>query len=99
MGTTWVSNHLFETGHLCPGTGENGSWKNIPDPSGVDQKRRSEALRTRPRYIDHVWMKILTVDGKKARGELDQIVLGHTLRNIFYRIPKGRQPCDDVSNS
>ncbi|CAH2229944.1 jg14017 [Pararge aegeria aegeria] len=35
-------------------------------------------------------------DGKKARGELDQIVLEHTLRNISYRIPKGRQPCDDV---
>ncbi|CAH2217853.1 jg7822 [Pararge aegeria aegeria] len=38
-------------------------------------------------------------DGKKARGELDQIVLEHTLRNISYRIPKDRQPCDDVPNS
>ncbi|CAH2217811.1 jg22776, partial [Pararge aegeria aegeria] len=38
-------------------------------------------------------------DVKKARGELDQIVLEHTLRNISYKIPKGRQPCDDVPNS
>ncbi|CAH2226874.1 jg17123 [Pararge aegeria aegeria] len=37
-------------------------------------------------------------DGKKARGELDQIVLEHTLRNISYRI-KGRKPCDDAQNS
>ncbi|CAH2207987.1 jg18676 [Pararge aegeria aegeria] len=35
-------------------------------------------------------------DSKKARGEL---VLEHTLRNISYRIPKGRQPCHDVPNS
>ncbi|CAH2217507.1 jg25410 [Pararge aegeria aegeria] len=27
------------------GTGEYGSWKGIPDPSGADQKRRCEALR------------------------------------------------------
>ncbi|CAH2232119.1 jg20794 [Pararge aegeria aegeria] len=33
-------------------------------------------------------------DSKKERGELDQIVLEQTLRNISYRIPKGRQPCD-----
>ncbi|CAH2207695.1 jg5082 [Pararge aegeria aegeria] len=38
-------------------------------------------------------------DGKIARGELDQRVLDHSLRNISYRIPKGRQPCDDVPNS
>ncbi|CAH2230032.1 jg20242 [Pararge aegeria aegeria] len=38
-------------------------------------------------------------DGKKAWGELDQIVLEHTLRNISYRTPKGRQPCYDVPNS
>ncbi|CAH2225619.1 jg17859 [Pararge aegeria aegeria] len=38
-------------------------------------------------------------DDKKARGEIDQIVLEHTLRKISYRIPKGRQPCDDVPNS
>ncbi|CAH2217209.1 jg11554 [Pararge aegeria aegeria] len=31
-------------------------------------------------------------DGKKVRGELDQKVLDHTLRNIPNR-PKGRQPC------
>ncbi|CAH2211210.1 jg22539 [Pararge aegeria aegeria] len=38
-------------------------------------------------------------DGKKVRGELDQTVLEHTLRNISYRIPKGRQPCADAPNS
>ncbi|CAH2241195.1 jg3260 [Pararge aegeria aegeria] len=27
-------------------------------------------------------------DGKKARGELDEIVLEHTLQNISYRTPK-----------
>ncbi|CAH2254758.1 jg15373 [Pararge aegeria aegeria] len=35
-------------------------------------------------------------DGGKARGEVDQIVLEYTLRNMSYRIPKGTQPCDDV---
>ncbi|CAH2265672.1 jg4922 [Pararge aegeria aegeria] len=32
----------------------------------------------------------------KVRGELDQTVLQRTLRNISYRIPKSRQPCDDA---
>ncbi|CAH2235977.1 jg4313 [Pararge aegeria aegeria] len=35
-------------------------------------------------------------DGKKAKG----VYLEQTaLRNISYRIPKGRQPCDDVPYS
>ncbi|CAH2269866.1 jg21697 [Pararge aegeria aegeria] len=69
-------------------TGENGSWMSIPDPSGADQKRRCEALRTRPRYIDHADpYGASRFDGEKARGELDQIVLEHTLRNKSYRIP------------
>ncbi|CAH2264985.1 jg5048 [Pararge aegeria aegeria] len=37
--------------------------------------------------------------GKEVRGELDQTVLEHTLRNIFYRIQKGRQPCHDAPYS
>ncbi|CAH2241197.1 jg3262 [Pararge aegeria aegeria] len=50
----------FEVTHIV-GTGENGSWKSIPDPSSADQKRRCEVLRTLSRYIDHVGMQILTV--------------------------------------
>ncbi|CAH2238332.1 jg17489 [Pararge aegeria aegeria] len=38
-------------------------------------------------------------DGKNVRGEIDQTVLEHTLRNISYRKIKGRQPCDDAPNS
>ncbi|CAH2244450.1 jg1514 [Pararge aegeria aegeria] len=52
------------------GTGDNGSWKSIPDPSDADQKRRCEAHRTRPRYIDHVGMQITEPRGSmvKRRG-------------------------------
>ncbi|CAH2240891.1 jg9628 [Pararge aegeria aegeria] len=50
-------------------TGEYGS---IPAPSGADQKRRCEALRTRPRYIDHVGIQILTVPrGSMLSGSSD----------------------------
>ncbi|CAH2236977.1 jg9470 [Pararge aegeria aegeria] len=38
-----------------------GKWKLERDPSGADQKRRCEALRTRPRYINHIETQILTV--------------------------------------
>ncbi|CAH2234127.1 jg5828 [Pararge aegeria aegeria] len=50
------------------GTGENRSWKGIPDLSGADQKRRFEALRTHPLYIDHVGMQILTVPCGSEKG-------------------------------
>ncbi|CAH2267517.1 jg22605 [Pararge aegeria aegeria] len=86
------------------GTGENGSWKGIPDPSGAN---RSETMTRSASYASAVYRRrrasdpyaASRFDGKKARGELDQIVLEHTLRNISYRKPKGRQPCDDKLSS
>ncbi|CAH2244907.1 jg22334 [Pararge aegeria aegeria] len=84
------------------GTEENGSWKSISDPNGgPETKMRSASYASavyRPRR-DADDYGTSRFDGKKAKGELDQIVLEHTLRNISYGIPKGRQPCDDVSNS
>ncbi|CAH2246321.1 jg20087 [Pararge aegeria aegeria] len=53
-------------GQPVRGTGENGSWKGTPDCCGADQRRRYEALCTRPRYINHVG--ILTV----PRGSIYQ---------------------------
>ncbi|CAH2237954.1 jg4648 [Pararge aegeria aegeria] len=68
---------------------------------GSETKMRSASYASavyRPRRDAHPY-GASRFDGKKARGELDQIVLEHTLRNKSYRIPKGRQPCDDVPNS
>ncbi|CAH2229633.1 jg27449 [Pararge aegeria aegeria] len=56
--------------------------------SVVYQPRRYKDTYGSPRY-----------DGKKVRGELDQTVLEHTVRNISYRIPKSRQPCDGAPKS
>ncbi|CAH2270076.1 jg16536 [Pararge aegeria aegeria] len=81
--------HCRFKGTNIEGTGENRSWKGIPDPSGADQKQRCEALRTHPR--DAGPYDAARFDGKKVRGELYQTVLEHTVRNISYRIPKGSQ--------
>ncbi|CAH2256759.1 jg10977 [Pararge aegeria aegeria] len=84
-------------GKFCKsGTGENGSWKGIPDPSGADEMRSASYASAVYRRRDADPYGTSRFDGKKAKGELDQTVLEHTLRNISYRIPKGRQPCDDV---
>ncbi|CAH2245611.1 jg6536 [Pararge aegeria aegeria] len=84
VNITWVGEHADTTmfiderlAAITPdGTGENGSWKSIPDPGGADQKRRCEALRTRPRYIDHVGMQIPTV----PRGHHHVVIMGKPYR-------------------
>ncbi|CAH2232725.1 jg5348 [Pararge aegeria aegeria] len=62
------------------------------DPSGADPKRRCEALRTRPRYIDHVGMQILKVPRGSMVTDEPSSTANHRIQGIKLILGRA-MPC------